>query len=221
MRAWLCKSLLKTLSVHAQSTVAHAIKKLSEDCVADESEDDGSGTEEVRKLSQYESMNSVVLAYLQFTTMPHMSCAAHTLQLAMCHSSKIGTVASLIMKIRWTAGAARTPKIDVIIKRKMNQGAILDQANRWGRKYFIVKRLFSIKDALVDITHPDMCLLEGQWNNVKSFECLLRHSFLFTKNLQTAYSMPRTFYKEWKKILFEFTQIGSVVADAMRKSSET
>ena len=78
MHAWLCKSLLKALSAHTESTIAHAIKKISEDCVADESEDDGHLAEQVVAATKDESMNSVVLDYLQFTTMSHMRCAIHT-----------------------------------------------------------------------------------------------------------------------------------------------
>ena len=46
MHAWLGKSVLKTLSVHALSTIVHAVKKLSENCEADEGKDYGSDTEQ-------------------------------------------------------------------------------------------------------------------------------------------------------------------------------
>ena len=45
------QGLLTTLSVYAQSTIAHTVKKLFEECVADESEDDGSDT--VKKLPRH------------------------------------------------------------------------------------------------------------------------------------------------------------------------
>ena len=38
------QGLLKTLSIFAQSTIAHAVKKLSKDRVVDKSENDGSYT---------------------------------------------------------------------------------------------------------------------------------------------------------------------------------
>ena len=128
MHAWLCKSLLKTLSVNVQSTIAHAIKKLSEDWVADKSKDDSSGTEQEVVSTFNESMNVVVLDYLQFNTMSHMRCAAHTLQLAIHDRLKIDTVASLVNKIHQIVAAARASKLNAILKRNMNKGAIVDQA---------------------------------------------------------------------------------------------
>ena len=82
MYAWLCKSFLKTLNVYVQSTIAHAIKKLSADCVADESEDDDSDTEQEIASTLDESMNLVVLDNMQFTTMLHMLPVLHNLQSA-------------------------------------------------------------------------------------------------------------------------------------------
>ena len=71
MHAWLCKSLLKTLSVYTQSTIRHAIEKLSDYCVTDKSKDDGSNTKQEVASTLNESMNWVVLDYMQFTTIPH------------------------------------------------------------------------------------------------------------------------------------------------------
>ena len=102
------------MSVHAQSTIAHAVKKLSEVCVADENKDDGSGTEEEVASTLNESMNSMVLDCLEFTTTSYMRCAAYTLQLAIRDSLKIDTVASLIIRILQISAAVRTPKIDAI-----------------------------------------------------------------------------------------------------------
>ena len=65
------------------SNMTLGIKKLSEDCEADESKDDGSYTEPEVASILNESMNSVVFDYLQFTTMSLVGCAAHTLQLAI------------------------------------------------------------------------------------------------------------------------------------------
>ena len=103
-------------------------------------------------------MNSMVLDYLQFTATTHLRCAAHNLHLSIREGLKIEAVASLIIKIRRIAAAARTPKIDATLSRKMSKGAILDQVPRWGGIYFMVKRLLKLKDALVDIAHPGVCL---------------------------------------------------------------
>ena len=80
-------------------------------------------------------MNSVVLEYLQFTTMSCMRCAARISQLKISDGFKIDTSASLKIKIHLIWVAARAPKIDAILKRKINKGAILDLATWWGSAY--------------------------------------------------------------------------------------
>ena len=76
------------------------------------------------------------------------------------------------------------------------------------------------KSALMDIVHPDVSLSDAQWNEVKQLEGLLRHPFLATKKLQAANLTPESFFKEWKKLIFTFSQIGGILADAMRTSME-
>ena len=149
-----------------------------------------------------------------------MRCAAHTLQLAIRDGLKVRHVALLISKIRQVVVAARSPKIDAILRRKTNKGAILDQATRLGSTYLMLERLLELKPALIDIVHPDVSLSDAQWNEVKQLEGLLRHPFLTTKKLQTADLTPGSFFKEWKKLIFKFSQIGDILADAMRTSIE-
>ena len=81
----------------------------------------------------------------------------------------------------------------------MNQGASLDQATGWSSTYLMVKQLLELKDVLVYITHPDVCLFEAQWKNAENLECLLRHPFPLTKNFQTDHLTPGTFHEEQKK----------------------
>ena len=84
----------------------------------------------------------------------------------------------------------------------------------------MVERLLELKDTLVDIAHPDVCLSEAQWDKVKDLECLLLLPFVFSKHLQTADLTPGAFYKEWKKLIFKFTRVGGDIAKAMKKSME-
>ena len=150
--------------------------------------------------------------------MTHMQCAAHTLQLAIRDRLKVRHVASLISKIRQVVAAGRSPKTDAILRRKTNKSAILDQATRWGSTYLMLEGLLELKPALRDIVHPDVSLSDAQWNEVKQLEGLLRHPFLTTKKLQAANLIPGSFFKEWKKLIFKFSQIGDILANAMRKS---
>ena len=133
---------------------------------------------------------------------------------------KVRHVASLISKIRRVVVAARSPKIDAILMRKANKGAILYQATRWGSTYLMLERLLELKPALIDIVHPDVSLSDTPWNEVKQLEGLLRHPFLSTKQLQAGDLTPGTFFKEWKKFIFKFFQIGGILADARRTSME-
>ena len=85
----------------------------------------------------------------------------------------------------------------------------------------MVERLLKLRDELVHMAHLHVCLSEAERNDVEHFECLLCHpKIFFTKKLQTTYLTSGTFYKEWKNVLFKFTQISSVVANAMKKSME-
>ena len=57
--------------------------------------------------------------------------------------------ANLIGKLRQVAVAARTPKIDVIVKIKSGKGVILDQVTRWGSTYFNVSQQMNWRSLFV------------------------------------------------------------------------
>ena len=200
------------------SNMTLAVQKLSEDSitVADENEDKLEGTltldEETSLTFRYNS---------EFKTMTHMRLSAHTLQLAIRDGLKVRHVASLIRKITQVVTAARSPKIDTILKRKTNEGAILDQATRWGSSYLMLERILGLKSALIDIVHPDVLLYDVLSNEVKQLEGLLRYPLLTTKKLQAADLTPGLFFKEWKKLIYKFSQIGGSLADAMQTSMES
>ncbi|XP_073507370.1 uncharacterized protein [Phyllobates terribilis] len=61
----------------------------------------------------------------------HMRCVGHTLQLTIRDSLLEGHAGNLIGRVRKLVIAARTPKIDSILKRHAGKGAIVDQATRW------------------------------------------------------------------------------------------
>jgi len=199
------------------SNMTLAVQKLSEDSITVVAENE----DELEGISILEEETGLAFRYdSEFKTMTHMRCAIHILQLAKRDGLKVRHVASLISKIRQVVVAARSPKIDAILRRKTNKGDILDQATRWGSTYLMQERLLELKPALVDIVHPDVALPDAQWNEVKQLEGLLRHPFLTTKKLQAADLTPGSFFKEWKKLIFKFSQIGGILADAMRTSME-
>ena len=66
----------------------------------------------------------------KLTKIQHMRCTVHALQLAIRDGLKNNHAVNLLLKLRKVAVASRTPKIDAILKRRANKGAILDQATR-------------------------------------------------------------------------------------------
>ena len=69
-----------------------------------------------------------------------MRSTVHTLQLAIRDGLKDHHAADLIGKLRQVAIAARMPKINAILKRRVAKGAVIDQATRWGSTYLMVKK---------------------------------------------------------------------------------
>ena len=104
------------------------VQKLDEDSITVVAENE----DELEGILTLEEETSLAYRYdSKFKTMTRMRCAAHTLQLAIRDGLKLRRVASLISKICQVVVAASSPKIDAILKRNTNKGAILDQATRW------------------------------------------------------------------------------------------
>ena len=119
--------------------------------------------DELEGISTLEEETSLGFRYdSEFKKMTHMRCTAHTLQLAIRDGLKVRYVASLISKIRQVVVAARSPKIDAILRRKTNKGATLDQATRWGSTYLMLEHFLELKPALIDIAHSDVSLSDAQ-----------------------------------------------------------
>ena len=60
-----------------------------------------------------------------------MRCAVHTLQLPICDVIKGRHASKLIGIVKSIAIRPRNLKIDAILKRRVNIGAIIDQSTRW------------------------------------------------------------------------------------------
>ena len=150
--------------------------------------------------------------------MHHMRCATHTLQLAICDGLKGRHASNLISRVRNIATRARTPKIDAILKRRAKKGAIIDQATRWGSTYLMIQRILELKPVLQDMADPSLTMSAAHWEQVKDLEELLSHPFKVTKNLQSSTLTPGTFMKEWNMLKLRLTQIGGLIADAIKDS---
>ncbi|XP_073409851.1 uncharacterized protein [Dendrobates tinctorius] len=141
----------------------------------------------------------------------YMRCVVHTLQLAIRDSLQEGHAGNLIGKVRKLAIAARTPKIDSILKRRAGKGAIVDQATRWGSTYLMIERLLELKPFLTDMANP-------QWTQVAELKELLNHPFTVTKKLQAEDLTPGIFIREGKNLLFCLSQRGGLIADRISAS---
>ena len=134
-----------------------AVQKLSEDSITVVTEN----KDKLEGISTSDEETSLTFRYdSECKTMTHMRCAAHTLQLAIRDGLNMRHVASLISKIRQVVIAARSPKIDAILK-KAHKGAILDQATTRGSTYLMLECLLELKPALIDIVHPDVSLSDA------------------------------------------------------------
>lgn len=147
-----------------------------------------------------------------------MRCAVHTLQLAIRDGLKDQHASNLISKLRQVAVAARTPKIDSIIKRRAGKGAILDQTTRWGSTYLMIQRLVELRAVLEDIDNPSITLTEHQWSQAKEMSELLLMPYLTTKQLQAEELTGGQFLYEWKSLIFKLSKKGSLIADGIVKS---
>ena len=84
----------------------------------------------------------------------------------------------------------------------------------------MLERILELKSALIDIVHPVVSLPNAQWNDIKQLEGLLCHPFRTTKKLQATDLTPGLFFKEWKKLIYKFSQPSGILADAMRTFME-
>ncbi|XP_073521308.1 protein MIS12 homolog isoform X1 [Phyllobates terribilis] len=165
-------------------------------------------------------LDDLVEAASHLSPIHHMRCVVHTLQLAIRDSLQEGYAATLISKVRKLAIAARTPKIDSILKRRAGKGAIVDQVTRWGSTYLMIERLLELKPFLVDMANPQpqVALNEGQWTQVAELKELLDHPFTVTKKLQAEDLTPGIIIKEWKNLLSCLSQKGGLIADGIAAS---
>lgn len=205
------------------STIEKLNAELAEEVDSNESnesglpEDDGGDMHEDTDDGVYGAMNELSRESDLFEVY-HMRCAVHTLQLAVRDGLTQRHASNIIAKIRQVAVAARTSKLDAILKRRAGKGALLDQATRWGSTYLMVKRLLELKDTLVDMANPSVALTENQWQQVKELEMLLALPFIATKNLQGADLSPGEFLKEWKGLIFKLSKVGGLIADEIVES---
>lgn len=165
-----------------------------------------------------EYLDDIVEEVSKVFQIQHMRCAVHTLQLAIRDGLKDHHAATLIEKLRQVAVAARTPKIDAILKRRARKGIILDQSTRWGSTYLMVKRLLELKTFLEDLDNQSVSLTKRQWDQTEKLESVLSYPYVVTLKLQAEDLTPGTFLLEWKSLMHQLNKIEGSTADAIVSS---
>lgn len=165
-----------------------------------------------------DSIDDFIEAAASLFKVQHMRCAEHTLQLAIRDGLKGRFATSIITKLRSVAVAARTSKMDIILKRRTGKGAILDQATRWGSTYLMIQRILELKSVLNDFANPDVTLTEDEWESAEQLKLILLQPFIVTQRLQAANLTPGVFFKEWKKLIFKLSKLSSPIATEITNS---
>ena len=127
---------------------------------SDDESDDQSDETENDTFDELDMLSA--LAAVDATATEHMRCAVHTFQLCIRDGLKARNISNLLAHVRKVVAAARTPKVDVILKRRCSKGAILDQATRRGSTYLMLRRLLELKACLTDMANPDVSLTDQQ-----------------------------------------------------------
>ena len=118
------------------------------------------------------------------------------------------------------ATAARTPKLDSIIKRHAKKCAIVDQVTRYEGTYIMIRLLLELKEVLVNIASSDITFTEQQWHQAEELESLLKEPFLLTKKMQGEDITRDTFIKEFRKLSHIIKKNGGLLAEKMEKINE-
>lgn len=143
----------------------------------------------------------------------HMRCAAHSLQLAIRDGLKKKRISKILSKLRQIATAARSSKIDEILKRRAGKGATLDQATRWGSTYLMIKRLIELKTYLNDLDNEELSLSNKYWEQTVNLEKVLECAFVTTKKFQCENLTPGDFFCEWRELIFKLQKFECDIAD--------
>lgn len=219
------KENILTIVTDNASNMIKTVEKLNEKKKDFELEDvDSDLDEEDENLGVDETLDAIASNFTSFPVsninIQHMRCVVHTLQLAIRDGLKGVHAANLIGKLRKVAIAARSPKIDSILKRRCGKGALIDQVTRWGSVYLMIKRLLDLKPLLIDMANPEITLSGREWEEVDQLERLLRHPYNTTLKFQESYLTPGSFYKEWKSLICKLSQIGGLIANGIKNSME-
>ena len=179
------------------SNMVKTVEKLNETGFGNDSASDGETNtqgDSEEFLEEDDTLDDITEEASLLCKISHMRCAVHTLQLAIRDGIKHSQAASLVTKIRKVATAARTLKIDSILKRRANKGALIDQATRWGSTYLMINRLLDLKSFLEDIDNPSLSLTANEWDAVRDVDSTLRLAYLTTKRLQEEDSTGGKFF---------------------------
>jgi hypothetical protein len=157
------------------------------------------------------------------TTIEHMRCAAHTLQVAVCDGIKNSRAAGIIGRIRNIVKEARNSKLSEIIKKRTKKVVLLDMDTRWGSTFMMLERLIELRptiEEMADCGNQLLFMSPQQWEQAIELRDLLRKAYDMTKKLQFADCTPGYFYRKWTGLRIFYEVNGSLLATEIAKSME-
>ncbi|XP_076057964.1 uncharacterized protein LOC143035181 isoform X2 [Oratosquilla oratoria] len=213
----ICKEQVLSVVIDNATNIISTLEKIKKNEVLVDF-DENQETHDTVSDSGDTGLEECVEAALRQSRFPLMHCGVHILQLAIHDGLRQPHVANLIGRLKNFVAAARTSKLDTVLKQHAEKGTILDQATQWGRVYRMIQHILEIRPFLSDIDSPDVMMIEDQWEQVKELEGLLRHLYSVAENLQATDLTPGLFYKEWKNLFSYLSCTGSIIADGIMKS---
>lgn len=213
------KQILAVVTDNA-SNMIKAVEKLNEREVSEDLEEQYHTNEQEENSEVDEIFEMNISRVANVSSIRHMRCAVHTLQLAINDGLKEKYISNVVSRIRQIVIAARAPKVDSVLKRRAGKGAVIDQATRWGSTYLMIQRLLELKHILEDMANPNVTMTEHQWEEVMGLEHILKFPYVVTKRLQETSLTPGIFYKEWRNLTYKLGQTGGMFAESIKFSME-
>lgn len=195
------KSQILACVVDNASNMTRTIQLLNdEDEASDEDEDDPAETVKID------------------STIHHMRCAEHTLQLGIRDALKKGRPEKFVTKIRKVAQHLRTSHTDGILKRRAGKGMLIDMPTRWGSTFLMLERLLHLKAVVQDLDSVDSYLSESEWGELENMVDILRIPYNATISLQKQDLTPGECLLHWRGVIFKLEKYDKSLASVLASS---
>ncbi|KYN21155.1 hypothetical protein ALC57_06480 [Trachymyrmex cornetzi] len=142
-----------------------------------------------------------------------ISCAAHTLQLAIGDAFKSCALGETIENARKLVKKLRTPTLKRILKAMKRRKPIIDCVTRWNSTVDMLERLLEFHD--ICETNEELHMPQEAWTEIKSIVQTLTPCRVATKNLQREQLTFGDLYKEWTCCILRTQKFGTTLSEAL------